>query len=379
MKKLIIVYLISRMKNTGPNRVLMGIVRHLDRSKFIPVIYTLSDGDSDGMKKEFEDLGIRVETFAKNRLVMWVSGKGTLLNMLEKEKPDVIHSHGLRADKVVADSSGELKKRGIASVSTIHCFFLEDYTLMLPSFIGVIISEKHIRILRGIETPVCCSQALSEKYQEKYGLLFEYVNNGIDVNRFIPLETYTERKYLREKLGLPEKKAILVVIGILEQRKNPLLIIKAFKKVKENQEAVLVFLGDGGLKETCLQEIGGSSNILLCGNVENVEDYLKCADVYISASSSEGLPNAMLEAGAAGLEMILSDIPQQTKIFEESKIEVQTFSCHDQENLTELMGKMIRQQHKTNKEMMRYINTYFSSANMSENYQKIYIRRKNQR
>lgn len=374
MKKLVIIYLISSLEKTGPNNILIGIIRHLDQTKFTPIIYTLSSERVGSMKKDFEDLGIRVETFSKSRAAMWMLGKNNLLKIVQEEQPDIIHSHGIRADKAVADVYKELQKRGILTVSTIHCFFAEDYRLMFNAVIGSIVTKKHLKILNHIDIPICCSQALSEKYKEKYGLQFDYINNGINIDNFMPPETYSERKNIRKKLGLPEKKTIFIVVGNLENRKEPLLIIKAFKGAKTNRNAILIFLGDGELKEKCSKEIEGKANILLCGKVKNVHDYLKCADIYISASLSEGLPNAMLEAGAAGLEMIVSDIPQQTKIFEESNIEVETFACHDQKKLSKVIEENIWKEHEINKNMAHFIRMYFSSEYMSENYQKIYTR-----
>ena len=116
-----------------------------------------------------------------------------------------------------------------------------------------------------------------------------------------------------------------------------------------------------------------NDNIILKGNVDNVNDYLTASDYYISASESEGLPNSVLEAGRSGLNLILSDIPQHKEVFEKQLHFTSLFNVGDVETLTNLLDYQI----KTNKSVMNielanYIEENFSHEVMSSKYQELY-------
>jgi glycosyltransferase involved in cell wall biosynthesis len=62
--------------------------------------------------------------------------------------------------------------------------------------------------------------------------------------------------------------------------------------------------------------VRGRSNVKFTGRIDNVDEYLKASDVFVSASRSEGLPNTVMEALAVGLPVILSDIQPHNEALE---------------------------------------------------------------
>lgn len=372
MKKLSVMYLVSTLKKTGPTNVLYGIVDKLDRSQFEPVIYTLSKEPKESMREDFERLGIRVESFGKSRIKMWAAGNREFLNIMKKETPDVLHTHCIRADQAMVKGLKYMKKETLL-ISTLHSYFDEDYVLQFGTVMGKLVAKKHIKLIRNIDKAICCSTALSDKYYMNYGLKLPYINNGVDIEKFKPVQSLAEKKFLRRKLGLPEDVKIFIVVGGISKGKDPLTVIKAFEKLEKEGSATLLFLGKGDLEEICRKEIGDRKDIIMGGHKENVAEYLRASDVYISASLTEGLPNAMLEAGAVGLEMIVSNIPQQTCIFKDSNCKIEMFCCGDSSRLKELVEKKIKERRQSaNWEIAHHIETYFSSESMSKAYQKIY-------
>ena len=57
-----------------------------------------------------------------------------------------------------------------------------------------------------------------------------------------------------------------------------------------------------------------SANTIFTGQVVNVADYLVNSDFFVSASFSEGMPNAALEALRCGLPCFLSKIPSHEEL-----------------------------------------------------------------
>lgn len=97
----------------------------------------------------------------------------------------------------------------------------------------------------------------------------------------------------------------IITAGTLNTRKNQIMIIKSITKSAENYR--LDILGDGHLKEFLNDEITSrhlKERVKLKGNVKNVNDYLTKSHCFVLSSFTEGFPNALLEAIAAGLPSI---------------------------------------------------------------------------
>jgi len=192
--------------------------------------------------------------------------------------------------------------------------------------------KMHSKAILKIQNVICCSNSLQNIYKDLFQKKFQVIKNGIDCKKY-DFCSEKEKEILKKKNHLDKYKKIFLVVGGLNERKDPLTIIKAFLGKDLGNEYLLLFLGDGNLKEECKKY--QSENIKFSGHVINVAEYLKLADIFISASLSEGLPNAVLEAGASGLPMILSDISQHREIFEDSVPGIEYFKSGDVEDLKE--------------------------------------------
>lgn len=105
----------------------------------------------------------------------------------------------------------------------------------------------------------------------------------------------------------------IVTCGRLEEQKNHKLLINAFELVlKEHPSVRLMIYGEGKLKSDLLELIeskGLRDNVFLCGNSDNVPDVLSKAEIFVLSSDYEGMPNALMEALAAGVPCVSTDCP----------------------------------------------------------------------
>lgn len=105
----------------------------------------------------------------------------------------------------------------------------------------------------------------------------------------------------------------IVTCGRLVEQKNHSLLIRAFAKVlKKYPEATLKIYGNGVLRDQLQAEIiqlGICDKTSLMGNTDDVISVLKTADLFVLSSDYEGMPNALMEAMAAGVPCISTDCP----------------------------------------------------------------------
>jgi glycosyltransferase involved in cell wall biosynthesis len=149
----------------------------------------------------------------------------------------------------------------------------------------------------------------------------EVIPNGVDLRRFRPLPD-VERLSLRERLGLAsDAEIVLFVGGFIAERKGVDVLAAAWKDIaRARPRARLVMVGphvdvirsqEPRAKfvrqvRSMLAESGAEDRVVLTGEVDNVEEYLQTADVFVFPSRREGMPNVVAEAYASGAPTVMT-------------------------------------------------------------------------
>ena len=106
-----------------------------------------------------------------------------------------------------------------------------------------------------------------------------------------------------------------------------------------------------------------------------MSEYLKAADIYLSTSKSEGLPNGVLEAMASGTCVLLSDIPQHMEIMSIDNGIGLTYQLGNMKDLKTKIEKMVSMDLVTmGKRSNIVVKNNFTAKIMSQNYQTVYKR-----
>lgn len=105
----------------------------------------------------------------------------------------------------------------------------------------------------------------------------------------------------------------ICAIGRVERQKNFRLLVDAFcRAFPEDGTAELDIYGDGSLKGELINDIaarGREGSIHLKGRTDRIPEVLTTSDLFVLSSDFEGMPNALIEAMAAGLPCISTDCP----------------------------------------------------------------------
>jgi len=144
---------------------------------------------------------------------------------------------------------------------------------------------------------------------------FAKIPNGVNTDVFSPPASQEENRDVRVKLGVPEDRVVILFSGALGYRKGISDLIAALKNDYFEEAVMLLICGpDHGYGVTLSEEVKYISNrnnnlkIRYDGVVTNMSDYLKASDIFVMPSYFEGLPNALLEAAASGLALVVSNI-----------------------------------------------------------------------
>ena len=175
------------------------------------------------------------------------------------------------------------------------------------------------RIRRAILGQVDTYYAMHPEFRASWGRVFGDTDKvvmtaqGVDTSIFKPA---ADRDALRDRLGLDRDAAIILTIGWVIPRKGYDGVFEATGALKEDFQ--LLVIGDfepnpnhpSWNERDAMNALTAKGRRLLgdkltfTGSLDNVDDYLAAADIFVLNSSQEGLPNVVLEAMSAGLATV---------------------------------------------------------------------------
>ena len=137
------------------------------------------------------------------------------------------------------------------------------------------------------------------------------IPNGISLDRFVTA-TAERQHALAESLGWRPDSRIIGTVGRLQPVKDQERLIRAFGRVRAVvPEAVLMVVGDGTLRpqlEQLVEDLALRESVRLLGDRSDVPQLLAGMELFALSSLSEGYSVALIEACAAGLPIVATDV-----------------------------------------------------------------------
>jgi glycosyltransferase-like protein len=240
-------------------------------------------------------------------LVAYVSG---LAPVMARSRFDVVHAQ----DCLSANAALELRDLGLIDdvVRTVH--HVDDFTS--PSLI-----ECQDRSIVGPDHVLCVSEPWVKRLAREFGVHAGIVHNGVDTTRFRPAADAQERATARAGADLGSRFTVMTVGGV-EPRKGSLTLLEGFARLRvavPEIDPLLVIAGGTTLFDyrheldrfaARADVLGVSEHVRVVGpqTPEGIETLFRAADVFAFPSTKEGFGLAALEALAAELPVVASDI-----------------------------------------------------------------------
>ncbi|OGC25366.1 hypothetical protein A2291_03080 [candidate division WOR-1 bacterium RIFOXYB2_FULL_42_35] len=241
-----------------------------------------------------------------------------------------------------------------------------------------------LRVLSWVNRIIGLSEVFRHSYL-KTGLpskAYSQIPNGVDTQKFSPLESLEQKQKSKKQLGFDLNCKILVFVGAICKRKGVDFLVDVFSRVAQNDQSVSLVLVGPVEDEDYLTEIkqkvhqwGGDKRLVFIGKTDNVEDFLKIADVFVFASLREGFPNALVEAMACGLPVVVSNIQGITEAIVASGQEGFLIPPGDSAAFTVALTKLLSNEKLASQmggQARRKIEKKFSISSVAERYLLVY-------
>ena len=149
----------------------------------------------------------------------------------------------------------------------------------------------------------------ARKYSSSYNK-FRIIPSGVDSNKF--RTNLNRKKEYREKFKIGQTKIVLLFVGRFDESKGALNFARAAELLLRNHENKfeVIMVGQGKLENEIRSIAQGVKGIQILDwqPAENIHEIYIAADLFILPSKFEALPLTILEAMAADLHIIYSNV-----------------------------------------------------------------------
>jgi glycosyltransferase involved in cell wall biosynthesis len=177
------------------------------------------------------------------------------------------------------------------------------------------------------------SHTLQQYYRQRYGQQTTYIPNGAS-----PIKRCTPRQLAKWGL-LPDN--YVLFLGRLSPEKNCHLLIDAFEHIRTDMKLVLA--GGSSHCDAYVESLRRHQSERICflpwTSGEALEELLSNAALFVLPSDLEGLSLALLDAMAAGVCVLTSDIPENNEVVAGAGF---TFHRGDRDDLERMLDLLVR-------------------------------------
>jgi glycosyltransferase involved in cell wall biosynthesis len=233
-----------------------------------------------------------------------------LIRLVRRFRPDVVHTHTAKAGFLGRQAALALRPRP-ALVHTYHGHVLEGY-------FGAAKSRLYLEMERALARVSDCLIGVSQATVDDLVRLgvappskFRVLPLGLDLDRLAELPGEL-RASSRAELGIGEGEILLVFVGRIVPIKRLDLLLEALAGARKADPRLrLAVVGDGGERpqlERQAAELGIAADVLFLGYRRELRPVFAAADLAVLSSDNEGTPVSLIEAAAAGLPAVATDV-----------------------------------------------------------------------
>jgi glycosyltransferase involved in cell wall biosynthesis/peptidoglycan/xylan/chitin deacetylase (PgdA/CDA1 family) len=291
-----ILYIIWSLGLGGAERVVINLVKGLDKHKFNPIVCCLNE--KGRFAEELEKEGIKIIALnKKSKIDMGVIRQ--LGKIIRENNVQIVHTHlwgGNFWGRIAAKISGVP-----VVIATEHNtdVWKNGFYLALDRWLS-----------RWTDRIIAVSQSVKEFYVKK-GIApkkIEVIYNGIDVNGS---QVTSYELQVKGEFGIRENETVIAVIGRLVPQKGHRYLFDALYELDGQYSLKLLVVGDGPLLKSLKSQVTShklEEKVIFTGLRKDVKDILGMTDILVMPSLREGLPMVALEAMVAGVPIVATEV-----------------------------------------------------------------------
>jgi len=317
-----VLHVVGSLNRGGIETWLCGVVARLPQERYHSDFCTYRS-NRGAYASELEQFGCTFHSIplGSNPTAMFRFAR-RFRQLLRERRYDVVHCHGLLLVGFILF----LARMEDTPVRIAHAHSSDRKTGRVHSVVnrlGLVLNRTLTRLCstRGI---ACSAEAGAALFGTRWRTNPKYslIHCGIDLK---PFGSNLSPNPVRALLGIEPGARVIGHVGSFSVAKNHRFLIEAAAPVlRQCDSAVLLLVGDGVLRRSIEEKcavLGIRGRVVFAGVSSRVPDLMRCAmDVFVMPSLHEGLPLVLLEAQAAGLPCLVSDVVSHEAAISDSAI-----------------------------------------------------------
>ena len=298
-----VLYLLNHAGKAGTERYVETLVKYLGGTKVEPYF---AYNESGLLVERLEALGVPTRQLTMSSRFDRKAAKA-LAKLCEEWDIDLIHCHYLREHYIALLAKGYNKK--IRVVYTNHFVLANNLVTRLSN---------RWMDRRQDQMIAVCNKGREQLMANGWkGGRIQVVFNGVDLEAWAG-----EGSTLRQELGIPDDRFVMLCASRFAHDKGHAYLIRSLARLKElsDRPFTMVLAGDGELLEptkALAAELGLTGDeVKFIGFRKDIKNLYKGADLYVNSSEHEALSFLIIEAQAAGLPCIITDMGGNRDILE---------------------------------------------------------------
>jgi glycosyltransferase involved in cell wall biosynthesis len=312
MKPLGILHILPGLWVGGVQSQLLTVLGNYDRSRFCPIVCSLSGSGAIGRK--MEDIGVEVVCLNKFGHGLDLTIIVDLYRLMKKREIMIVRTHQYHANlygRIAANLAGV--PCIIASIHNIYNRDRKIHRRMINRFLAGL-TDKIIAVSETVGRDIMKYDSIPK---DKIMVIY----NGIEINRFLQMSNGSS---VRMEFNIPSSVPVIGIVGRLVHQKGHKYLLEAMVRIKARfPGSLLLIVGDGPLKGELTAYAtaqGLGEDVIFAGSRMDIPDLLAAIDIFVFPSFREGLGNALLEAMAAGKPIIATDIAPMREIINSAEV-----------------------------------------------------------
>jgi len=303
MAKHKILHLITRLPIGGAERLLIDVLRNLDPARFESEVCCIQ-GKGE-LASEIEEMGIVLHDLGRMRNKHFDLGAILALRQLIRgRRIDLVHSHLYHAN-LYGRIAGWSER--IPVVASVHNTYTQH------RWHRRLINRLLARVSFCVTAPSAEVELAIRRYDHVAAQKVVRLVNCIDLDR---INSDLDVATAKHKLGLEPDDVVIGTVGRMEEQKGHGILLHAFAALRglpgiSVSSLRLLIVGDGRLRqatEARASQLGIVDACRFPGSMTRMADVYRAIDIFVMPSLWEGLSLAMLEAMAAGLPLVATDV-----------------------------------------------------------------------
>ena len=304
-----------------------GVARHvLDVARTgIPGYRLVVCAPEGKLTERLRELNIPVHTVPFGPSRGFRTSFASLAHVIEREKPTIVHSHLAYADVIAAAVVNFLKMRRRANrsltvptlITTEHGIAGDDAVYHGTSWRSKLMEQVHRVRLWGTNAAIAVSRSTAEQMRRKWGARrVSIIYNGVDAPR---LRAAVHKHRVPTEPDAPR----ILSLSRLSPEKGIDVLIEAFAQLRTvYPKAHLEIAGEGDLADTLTQQVRElhiSDAVTFSGFVDPLEAMGR-SDMVVQLSIWENCSYTLLDAKAAGLKTVATDVGGNPEILDPNEL-----------------------------------------------------------